>query len=246
MFLVNSTISILSKTNIYWESNHARLGGAIYADDIDRYHCTEYDVHTKEDECFFQLPGQNLSNGIDAKFIFKDNSADAGSVLYGGTVDYCKLTDLGSYSSGEVFDKLVKIENGNANSSISSDPFRICPCENNHPNYNKSHKSYRIHPGETFYVSVIAVGQRNGTIPTTVRGRLMHTPHTIHPFTTIGHLQPLQYLQKTVNACTILNYTVFSLDTVVLELYADGPFSTCNNKLDLYMDVYKSDLPTWF
>ena len=80
------------------------------------------------------------------------HAADAGSVLYGGAVDYCKLTDLGSYSSGEVFDKLVKIENGNANSSISSDPFRICPCENNHPNYSKSHKSYRIHPGETFYM----------------------------------------------------------------------------------------------
>ena len=71
----------------------------------------------------------------------------------------------------------------------------------------------------------------------------MHTPHTIHPFTTIGHLQPLQYLQKTVNACTILNYTVFSLDNVVLELYADGPFSTCNNKLDLYMDVNRTCPP---
>ena len=62
--------------------------------------CTQ---NTTEDECFFQLPGQNLSNGIDAQFIFKDNSADrAGSVLYGGAIDNCKLTGLESYSSGEL------------------------------------------------------------------------------------------------------------------------------------------------
>ena len=57
----------------------------------------------------FQLLGQNLSNGIDVKLVFKNNSADdAGNVLHGGTIDNCKLTHgLDLYSSGKVFDMLV-------------------------------------------------------------------------------------------------------------------------------------------
>jgi len=46
----------------------------------------------------------------DAQLIFRDNSADiAGSVLYGGAVDNCKLSGLDSYSSGEVFGVLLKM-----------------------------------------------------------------------------------------------------------------------------------------
>jgi len=40
-------------------------------------YCTEFDTCTTKDECFFQLPGQNLSSGSDAQFVSKDNSADA-------------------------------------------------------------------------------------------------------------------------------------------------------------------------
>ena len=75
------------------------------------------------------LSGQNLDH-IDVKLVFKNNSADAaGSVLYGGVVDNCKLNDLKSSSSGEVFDKILHIEDDNDNSTTSkicSDPVRIC------------------------------------------------------------------------------------------------------------------------
>ena len=38
-----------------------------------------------KEECFIQLPSQNLSNGIDVQLVFKSNSAGvAGSMLYGG------------------------------------------------------------------------------------------------------------------------------------------------------------------
>ena len=63
------------------------------------------------------LSGQNLGR-IDIKPVFKNNSADAaGSVLYGGAVDNCKLNDLKSSSSGEVFDKILHIEDDNDNST---------------------------------------------------------------------------------------------------------------------------------
>ena len=249
LLALNSTFFISSNTTVYWESNHARLGGAIYVDDgYNLVYCTQSVSHATKDKCFFQLPGQNLSNGIDAQFVFKDNSANvAGSVLYGGAIDNCKLPGLESHSSGEVFDMLVHIENDNTNSSISSDPFRICPCENNLPDCSKSDKSYTLYPGETFQISMVAVGQRNGTVPATVRGHFASSNQLqLYSTTPIGNLHPLQYLQATFNTCTILNYSVFSLrDRVVLELYADGPCSTFSNKLNLNLRL-KNTCPPGF
>ena len=118
------------------------------------------------EECFFQLPGQNLSNGVDVKLVFQDNFADnAGSVLYGGKIDHCKLTGLDTDKSGEVFGMLVHIEDNDTDykttSKISSDPFCICPCKNNlldcgeFPHYNVPELVYQVYPGETFQVCVV-------------------------------------------------------------------------------------------
>ena len=88
---------------MYWENNHASLGGAICVDDVSptASYCTLLGPYGPKEECFFQLPGQNLSNGIDVQLVFKNNSADvAGSVLYGGAIDNCKLTHgLDSYTT---------------------------------------------------------------------------------------------------------------------------------------------------
>ena len=46
-------------------------------------YCPQIATYIPREECFFQLPGQNLSNDVDVKLVFQDNSADnAGSVLY--------------------------------------------------------------------------------------------------------------------------------------------------------------------
>ena len=115
------TFSILPNTTVYWENNHATRGGAIYVRDASPISdCTSVAAFVPKEECFFQLPGQNLSNGMDARLVFKNNFADvAGSMLYGGAIDNCKLTDLDSNSSGEVFDMLVHIEDDNDYSTTS-------------------------------------------------------------------------------------------------------------------------------
>ena len=136
---------------------------------------------------------------------------------------------------------LVHIQNDNTNSSISSEPVHICPCENDKPDCSKSlnYKSYTVHPGETFQISVVTVGQGNGTVPNTVRGCL-----TWNISSTLSNLHPFQYVQATFNTRTILNYTVFSLlDKIHLELYADGPCSTFSNELELMLDVNQTCPP---
>ena len=208
---VKCIFSIFPNTTVYWENNCATLGGAIYVQDVSPLsYCTPLVQYIPKQQCFFQLPGQTLSNGIDVKLVFKNNSADvAGSVLYGGAIDHCKLTHgLDSYSSGEVFDMLVNNNDTdyNTNSNISNDPIQICLCENNLPNCSKHHVSHTAYPGETFQVSVVAVGQRNGTVTGTVINNIDRS---------INYLSDSQYLQETNNTCTKLKYTVFSLSQIV-------------------------------
>ena len=233
-FQYKSAFSILPNTTMFWENNRASRGGAIYVQDASPLiYCTSVATCLQKEKCFFQLPGQNLSNGVDVQLVFKNNSADvAGSVLYGGAVDNCKLTGLDSYSSGEVFDMIVDIDDDNTNSNISSIPFGICRCENNYTDCSKSIYKF-LYPGETFPVSVAAVGQRNGIVPGTVRS-------TIDSGAT---LQRLQYVQE-VNTCTTLDYTVFTLShSVRLALYADGPCSTSSDVLDIWLTIKQTCPP---
>ena len=231
MFMMpNTSLLIFPNTTIYWVNNHATFGGAIYvADATELSYCT---TAATQEECFFQLPSQNLSS-INAQLVFKNNSADAaGSVLYGGAVDNCKLTGHSSNSSGEVFDLLVHIDDGNTDSNISSFPFHICHCKSDHPDCSVS-KVYRaVYPGETFSFSVVGVVQRNGNVPASVIGNI-----------NTGNLLGIQYLQHTQTPCTTLNYTVFSLHNGDLELYADGPCFAFSSALNIDLTIHQNCPP---
>ena len=231
---IGSTSFVLPNTTVHWENNHANLGGAIYVLTANPFiFCTKTQITIlPREKCFFQFLGQNLSSGLDVQFVLKNNSAyDAGSVLYGGAIDNC---DQYTYNSaGKVFDKVVHYEADNTASRISSDPVRICLCNlNNHPNCNQSMKMLSVYPGETFQVSVVAVGQRDGIVPAAVRSHMDE-----------GRLASSQYIQQTTKMCTKLNYSVFSRENVLLELYPEGPCSTVNAKLLLKLSIYQSCPP---
>ena len=231
----SSTLSILSNTTVCWESNHANLGGAISVFNNPFIYCTELTRHIPIEQCFFQLPGQNLSDGIDIQLVFKNNSADdAGSVLYGGAIDNCKIIGPDSYSSSEVFDMLVQYQADDTPSSISSDPFRILPCEKNHPSWFEFSNTLHLsaYPGETFQVSVVSLGQRNGIVPAAVRSHIRR-----------GRLLSSQYVQQTNKLCTTLTYTVFSQQNVELDLYADSPCSTFGDRLHLQLNINQTCPP---
>ena len=119
---IYSTFLVFPNTTVCWENNYATLGGAIYV--LTTIPFTQWKmtqiatfIATTKD-CFFQLPGQNLSNGFDVQLVFKNNSAyNAGSVLYGGTIDNCCLDSM-TYNSGKVFDNIVRYKDDNTTSSI--------------------------------------------------------------------------------------------------------------------------------
>ena len=236
MFLsIDSTLSIMPNTTAYWVNNHANLGGAIYVyNAITRIYCTEITRYIPKEDCFYQLTGQTLYN---VSLVFKNNSADdAGSVLYGGAIDNCTLTGLDSNNSKDVFDMLAQIEDDNTPSNISSDPFGIYPC--NSSNHTKCSKytsiELDVYPGETFQVSVVAVGQRNGTVSAAVRSRTSRDTKLLDS----------QYIHQTNKLCTSLNYTVFSQQNESqIEIYADGPCSTYGNTLVLKLHLNRKCPP---
>ena len=228
---ISSTFSISLNTTVCFENNRANLGGAIYVYDANPHiYCTQ-NASVPKQKCFFQFefPGQNLSSDHDVHLVFKNNSADtAGSVLYGGAIDNCKLTGLDSSNSSEVFDMLVQHEGDNTTSSISSDPFRICPCENNLPDCSKSSKVLSVHPGNSYQVLVVAVGQRDGIVPAKVK------------IVDECKLICSQIVQNTSKTCTPLNYTVDPQQKATLNLYADGHCSTHGDKLVLELNGTQS------
>ena len=230
------SFSILPNTCVYWENNHAAHGGAIYVVDASPLsYCTRLAKYVPKEECFFQLPGQNLSNGIDVQLVFKNNSADAaGSVLYGGAIDNCKLTHgLNSHSSGKVFDMIVNINDQNTNSTISSVPLRICHCENNYPDCSKSSITYPAYAGESISISVVGVGQRNGKVPAAIQVTNMHSVDFHY-----------HHSQNPSHICATFNYTAFALPRFAsLEVYADGPCSGFSKRLKLGLNINQSCPP---
>ena len=223
---------------LYWENNHANFGGAIYVyDNIPIRYCGSYSVRvtsesfTPKEECFFQLPDQNMysTHGVYVKLVFKNNSADAaGNVLYGGVIDNCNLLGMDSYIlSGKLFDMIVYIENDNKISNISSLPFHICLCTNNFPNCGSYNYPRTVYPGEIFQVPLVAVGQRYGAVPSRVVSGINNIQN---PGTNL--LDSQYWLQQANSACTMFNYRVFSLSQqVVINLHPESsPCSTYYDK----------------
>ena len=105
---------------------------------------------------------------------------------------------------------LVHIEDDNTTSKISSEPLYICPCKNNLPDFKQCNSDQYIlyprtvYPGETFEVSVVGTGQRDGTVSSTVRGTARTNSIESHSVNLLDY----QYLQQTNNTCTKLNYTL--------------------------------------
>ena len=213
----SSTFSVLPHTTVCWKKNHATVGGAIFVENVYPFimYCIKSATFKVKEKCFFQLPGQNLST---VQLVFKNNYADAaGSVLYGGAIDHCELIGLDTYRSGEVFDLLFHIKddtNYSTTSKISSVPLHICVCKDNLPDCSGPlHYTVPnlVYPGETFHISVVTVGQRDGAVSSMVRSAAQFNLTDPHPVNLLDY----QRLQQTNNTCTKLNYTVLSLSQKV-------------------------------
>ena len=210
----DSFLLLRNHTHIRFINNHAEhAGGAIYVQD-------NYYIAPLVPPCFFQVEiipalsdsspvsGFSILNDLEISLEFENNSAAyAGSDVYGGFVDLCFISGQGILDNIRyIFNHWFQITERGP-SSVSSNPLGVCLCDgNNHPNCSmKLYETPPVYPGLAFEISAVSVGQRNGIVPGVIKAKFQLKSNSSVPY--LGEFQDSQSVE---NACTILNYTVFS------------------------------------
>ena len=146
----------------------------------------------------------------NALYLFKNNAAKiAGENVYGGWFDYCKNT-----KSGYIGKLSFHTRNSTCTSTactqreVTSSAIRVCLCENNYTNCYRTDIFVELSPGEKLQINAVAVGQRFGVTPATVRA-----------VTESGIMvNDLELLQNVQQQCTPLVYTIYMVNTEYQEL----------------------------
>lgn len=224
-----SFIGLMSPLELIFTNNKAMLGGAIFVlDRLTLNFCTKHAI-LQLGYCFFEVYSSyngsyDLQPLYDVHLTFVNNTAENGSVLYGGLLQQCiivfpnGLSDQGTESTIEYFHRISTITtHGNITSVISSDPVQICFCKDDTfycdvvPTFSRS-------PGQSFNVSVVALDQSTIPIFATIR-----TTFLVNSTAQLGDGEQTQYVNP---SCTSLQFSVFSSSkNETLQLSAESP---CN------------------
>ena len=164
-------------TRVSFVNNSAEKGGAIY---VQQYCMDTLPL------CFIQpsFPRntrlEDLIKVIDIKFLYNTGEI-AGDALYGGDVYQCSLVNYFHSGISKIFfDGILDFQKAQGSSLISSDPRGICFCIM--PKYI-CRSNLRLpdkYPGEIIVVSVITVGQLNGSTSGIIQGELINKDNDNH------------------------------------------------------------------
>ena len=160
LYLAASKIYIAPNANVTFANNQAYdKGGAIHFEPG----ITLNQVLSQDDphKCFF-YPWSDINSysGISTTISFINNNASSvGDHIYGASVDECE-TGL----DYEIYHTTLKnsLTQSSNTSLVSSDPLRVCICQNNVPQCNKDSTYHMlpkpVYPGERLHMSVAVVG----------------------------------------------------------------------------------------
>ena len=217
-FTGGSYIYISNNTNVTFENNRAEnAGGAVFVNQ-DTTYCFFRERHGDPNNCSHHLPF-HLS--------FINNTAQkGGDAIYGAGINNpLKANDgisnciyLGNISTGYGCSASDLVQSGlyfepgldSDPSQISSDPTRVCLCENGTLNCSISLRNETRYPGEEFSISAVDVGDMNGPVNGPVFAQLLPQYNK----GVLGGLQDYQQVNHT--RCTELTYSVLSKPGLVL------------------------------
>ena len=184
---------------VFLENRARTYGGAIYVED-DGYWIGKnnflitcfIDVYNTND-CLYHVEFENNTAGV------------AGAALFGGWIDYCQMSVRSNVQTTTYLE--FKSEN-----SVSSNPSRVCICRNTTISRYETEVHINAFPGQTLEIEAVAVGQRFGVVPATVRAERGSK---------MNLTESLQRLQDTHKECTKLKYTIRSasrMETLLLSV----------------------------
>ena len=157
IYMIGSYLNYSSPSNVSFINNTALLaGGAIYV--VSPLPQQYYSM-----PCFYQFYKVSIAH-IDV--YFEGNIAiEAGSAIYGGDIDHCRLDYCENCkSNAHLFNKTHHFGyHDNSTSLISSDPQKICTCNATGCNHASVIKT--VYPGEHITVEFLTLGQNEGISP---------------------------------------------------------------------------------
>ena len=176
-----------SMIHMYFTENHAsKFGGAIFVHDNDYIIRTRFLTYYGE---FFKSHTYKAPS-----FTFSNNTAQlSGSALYGGWIDAL------SAPADFALKRLLNTEEDL--SLVSSDATQICMCINSVPRCEPV-------PGQTNTIQLVAVGQRFGTVVSTVQAQFTAKSDIAED---ISELAQQEYVQEIGKICTNVSLTIMSL-----------------------------------
>ena len=233
-FSGNSKLTLNKPFTISFVQNSALYsGGAIYYEDtFSISQCARLLNLTSAgpSDCFIAINSTLSKQKSDyTRLIFTDNTAGrAGAVLYGGSLENCKLyigggivdncgNIIGGQYSHSPIHSILEISNiisgDNMTSDISSDPFQICFCAARNSIVCKNQNVETVR-GREFTLVAVVVGQNKGIVPSAVRTSLDNDLKIAHS----------QRVQGTGRECTPISYRLStSKNSTNLMLFPDGP-----------------------
>ena len=213
--LVDNSILILTENcRVHFINNHATNTGGVFS--ISNTQKLKNTFFCNNDysciigvnptsTCFLRT---QMDNSSTQNFIFSNNSAGkGGDILYGGHVAY------GVNNNKNCMDTFKDISNISETSLslISSDPLRVCLCnQSGLPDCMilDDPTPHSIYPGQTISISAVVVGQDWGTVAGSVFAQFLHKST---PENTI-YLKSSRVQDANKDSCNSLHYTIFSMN----------------------------------
>ena len=207
---VNSRIYLMPDSHLNITDNHAKiLGGGIYVTSIAYFYLDPL--------CFYQVKlgdeSENTVNqtALQPQVYMEGNTANiAGGTIYGGCVDSCVQIFVKNKDPLNTFHQVFNIPDVNLSApqtEITSNPLGPCFCGvDGEPQCSESEINRTVFTGEVFNVSVIGVGQLNGTTPAVIVSRIFPDDHYEEDSENDPH-HP-QHAQKLHNECQNITYHV--------------------------------------
>ena len=108
----------------------------------------------------------------------------------------------------EIYTSVIKIKDSNR-IQITTEPYKLCPCsrENMKCNVSEHPEEIQAYPGETFYVSLAAVGQFNNPSPATILSEVCLT-NRLCIYSKYLHIGAQQRIQLIGKKCKNIPYTI--------------------------------------
>ena len=177
-------------------SNEAQTGGAIFVKDEDYISTIDRRLRPSVFDATIIESNVNLK--------FSNNLAQiGGNQIYGGWIDWF----VGEDEVTRYNPNISKILEFKDDTDVSSDPTRVCMCDNKVPNCSITEHPKGIY-GQAFSLDLVAVGQRSGTVISFVEARLKIKNDTQGEIA--GQISKRQKVQIVQRDCTTLRYTMTS------------------------------------